>query len=168
MRTHRPLALMLPLAVLALLAAFRGSPTTASSSQTASRADQLATPPWKASPALSTVPNSGAYTEAVDPFMHAADICHHPAGCSTWSTSCRPARSGSRTRDRPMHRAGPGGAGGRLQRAGPIPRWVRLERDGWYRPAGPRANTRSRFTVTLRTTLAVSVERRGSAQARLS
>jgi hypothetical protein len=29
----------------------------------------------------STVPNSGAYTEAVDPFMHAADIRHHPARC---------------------------------------------------------------------------------------
>jgi phosphatidylinositol-3-phosphatase len=29
----------------------------------------------------STVPHSGAYTEAVDPFMHAADIRHHPARC---------------------------------------------------------------------------------------
>jgi phosphatidylinositol-3-phosphatase len=175
-RTHRPLALMLLLAVLALLAASRGSPTTASSSQT-SRADQLATPPdhrpaappdhlilvleenhsfeqiigSPAAPFLnrlathgtllthyyaithpslpnyvallsgrtalhndcractfpgptlvdqlearhiswaayleglprpcSTVPRSGAYTEAVDPFMHAADIRHHPSRC---------------------------------------------------------------------------------------
>jgi hypothetical protein len=91
------------------------------------------------------------------------------SGPSRPSRSASPApQATSRDRNRPMHRAGPGSAGGRLQRAGPIPRWVRLEWDGWYRPAGPRANTRSRFTVTLRTTLAVSTERRGSAQARLS
>ena len=29
----------------------------------------------------STVPRHGAYTEAVDPFMHAADIRHHPTRC---------------------------------------------------------------------------------------
>jgi phosphatidylinositol-3-phosphatase len=29
----------------------------------------------------STVARSGAYTEAVDPFMHAADIRHHPTRC---------------------------------------------------------------------------------------
>ncbi len=29
----------------------------------------------------STVAGAGAYTEAVDPFMHAADIRHHPARC---------------------------------------------------------------------------------------
>ena len=29
----------------------------------------------------SVVPQAGAYTEAVDPFMHAADIRHHPARC---------------------------------------------------------------------------------------
>jgi phosphatidylinositol-3-phosphatase len=167
-RTHRPLALMILLAVLAVLAAGRGSPTTSTSSHT-SRADRLATPPDHllvvveenhafeqiigapaapflnhlaahgtlltsdyavthpslpnyvallggrtpihsdcractfAGPTLvdqlqaghiswaaylqglprpcSTVARAGAYTETVDPFMHAADIRHHRARC---------------------------------------------------------------------------------------
>jgi hypothetical protein len=89
----------------------------------------------------STVTRRGAYTEAVDPFMHAARVRDHPArcdrvlpfsrfhtdlaggrlptvvfvmpdlrhemhpvrsgsptpGCSVWSASCRPTRSGGRT-----------------------------------------------------------------------
>jgi hypothetical protein len=48
------------------------------------------------------------------------------------------------------------------------PKRARLDRDGWRCPAGPLANARSRFTVTVCTTRAVTSERRGLAQARLS
>jgi hypothetical protein len=51
---------------------------------------------------------------------------------------------------------------------GSSPKRARLDRDGWRCPAGPLVNTRRRFTVTVRTTRAVTSERRVLAQARLS
>jgi hypothetical protein len=51
---------------------------------------------------------------------------------------------------------------------GSSPKRARLDREGWFCPAGRLANTRSSFTVTARTTRAVTAEGRGLAQARLS